>query len=128
MERSIGQWILATGLSGALAVAAGAFAAHGLERTAGETELAAFRTGALYHLLHSVALLGIAALTPLSPNGARTAGIAFVAGIVLFSGSLYFLGLTGSRALVLITPLGGLSFIAGWIVLAVTGWRLTRKT
>jgi uncharacterized membrane protein YgdD (TMEM256/DUF423 family) len=124
-------WFLLAGVSGALAVAFGAFGAHGLEGRLGPAEQNAFETGAEYHLVHSLALLAVAILTPAEQNAGRiapaAAGWFFLAGVVLFSGSLYFLGITGSRALVLVTPLGGLSLIAGWAALAWAGWRSLRR-
>lgn len=123
----LGGWMAAAGLSGMLAVAFGAFGAHGLERMAGGVDprdLAAYETGALYHLVHSAALIGIAVLARDGASLSRLAGLLFVAGIVLFSGSLYVLGITGSRALVLVTPVGGLCFILGWMFVAFAGLRL----
>ena len=100
---------------GALGVLLGAFGAHGLEsRVADPAQLAWWETAARYHLVHAVALLGVAA----HPAKPRAAGWLFVAGIAIFSGSLYTMGLTGIRWLGAITPIGGLCFIAGWIALA----------
>ncbi len=116
-------WLVLAALNGFIAVAAGAFGAHGLDGRVGERALAAFETGAQYHMYHALALLGIAWLasisnhTGITPTSVTVAGWAFLTGIILFSGSLYFYGLTESRALVLITPLGGLSFLAGWAAL-----------
>lgn len=118
------QWLIAGAANGLLAVGLGAFAAHGLEARAGERELAAFETGARYHMYHALALLAVAWVAAQAPSGyAAAAGWAFLAGILLFSGSLYVLGLTGSRALVMVTPVGGLAFMAGWLLLGVAGWR-----
>ncbi|MGD1935735.1 MAG: DUF423 domain-containing protein [Candidatus Phaeomarinobacter sp.] len=111
-------WLALAALNGFIAVAAGAFGAHGLEGRVGARALAAFETGAQYHMYHALALLGVAWLASISTHtGIIIAGWAFLTGIILFSGSLYFYGLTESRALVLITPLGGLSFLAGWAAL-----------
>ncbi len=126
-EPNLGGWLFVAGLSGALAVGFGAFGAHGLERVAEPAALAAYKTGALYHLIHSLALFGVAGLAAFDKDRARWPGRLFLVGIILFSGSLYVLGLTGSRALVLLTPVGGLCFIAGWLALALTGWRLGRS-
>lgn len=107
-------------LSGALAVALGAFAAHGLSGTIPASDLAGFETGARYHLVHALAMVAAGLLA--AHGGGRAAvagGLAFLLGTVLFSGSLYVLGLTGSRALVLVTPVGGVAFILGWILVAV---------
>lgn len=124
-----GFWLMMAGKNAFLAVAAGAFAAHGLKGRVDEVALAAFQTGADYHLAHGLALLGIAVLLHLGVKRrlVKTAGWLFLAGMLLFSGSLYFLGLTESRALVLLTPLGGLCFLAGWLVLVFAGWSWMRE-
>lgn len=122
MTESINRrWLAIAGLSGALAVTAGAFGAHGLEGAVPERDLAAFKTGAHYHLIHSAVLLGLALAHGARPRLIDYAGWVILAGIVLFSGSLYVLGVTGSRALVLVTPLGGLCFILGWGLMAYSG-------
>lgn len=112
-------WLSLAALNGFLAVAAGAFGAHGLEGKVAEKDLAAFQTGATYHMYHALALLAVAWLASRADIAAvATAGWSFIAGMVLFSGSLYFLGVTGSRALVMVTPIGGLAFLVGWAALA----------
>jgi uncharacterized membrane protein YgdD (TMEM256/DUF423 family) len=106
------------GLVGALGVAAGAFGAHGLRARVGPDLLAVWETAARYHLLHAVALLVLAAVA--RPERAPyLASALFTAGIVLFSGSLYAMTLTGARSLGAITPLGGLLLIAGWIAAGI---------
>lgn len=105
-------WLGIAAINGALAVIAGAFAAHGLQARVSAQSLSVFETGARYHMYHALAM-ALAALVP-----ARSAAAAFLAGIALFSGSLYMLALTGSRAAALITPVGGVFFIAGWVLLA----------
>ena len=116
MERT---FILIAALAGFLGVALGAFGAHGLRARLSPEMLAVFETGVRYHLVHAVALLALAGLMN-RLNGwlVTTAGWLFVAGIVLFSGSLYLLALTGVTILGAITPLGGLAFLAGWACLA----------
>ena len=110
-------------ISAALAVALGAFAAHGLCSRISADALAAFETGARYHMYHSLALLAVAwAVTRWPSAWTSAAGWLFVAGTVLFSGSLYLLAVTGVRALGAITPLGGLAFILGWLALACAAW------
>jgi uncharacterized membrane protein YgdD (TMEM256/DUF423 family) len=110
---------LGAGLAG-LAVLLGAFGAHVLEARLEPEALATFETGARYQLAHALALL-ILGLTPLRYGpGVRAAGWLFVAGCVLFSGSLYGLGLGGPRWLSMVAPLGGGSFLAGWLVLTVS--------
>lgn len=112
------------GLSGAIAVGTGAFGAHGLKARVAPDLLAVWQTGASYHLSHALALAGAAWATQRFPGTASTlAGWLFVAGTVLFSGSLYALVLTGVRALGAVTPFGGVAFIAGWLAL---GWAALR--
>ncbi len=115
-------WLLTGALNGLLAVAAGAFGAHGLEGHVSQIELAAFRTAAQYHIYHALALLAVAWRAEKYPNARpiALAGWGFNIGIVLFCGSLYVLGVTGSRALVLLTPMGGLAFMTGWAALALS--------
>lgn len=118
-------WLTIGALSGLLAVALGAFGAHGLANKVPQEQLNAFEIGARYHMYHALALLAVAWLASREPSSlVSMAGWAFLAGIVLFSGSLYVLGLTGSRALVLVTPIGGVSFMVGWICLLVAGLRV----
>lgn len=119
-------WIILGALNGFLAVAAGAFGAHGLKARLGADLLAVFETGARYHLFHALALLAVGVLTQLKPHALFTAaGWAFLCGILLFSGSLYALALSGVRVLGAITPLGGLGFLAGWALLAIGAWKLS---
>ena len=108
-----------------LAVAAGAFGAHALRERLTPDLLAVFETGARYHMYHALALIGVAWATTRWPVGLVTlAGWLFVVGIVVFSGSLYLLALTGARWLGAITPLGGLALLAGWVALALAPWRV----
>jgi len=104
-------------INAAIAVAAGAFAAHGLRDRLEARALEVFETGARYHLYHAVAMILAGILA------ARGAGWVFQAGIVLFSGSLYALALGDVRALGAITPFGGLAFLVGWLWLAWSAWR-----
>lgn len=106
-------------LLGFLTVAGGAFGAHGLEGSIPTRDLAAFDTGMRYGLIHAVAAVVALLVSQQGLAAARISGWAFIVGIVLFSGSLAFLGITGSRALVIVTPLGGLAFLAGWAFLCV---------
>ncbi|MEQ9520427.1 MAG: DUF423 domain-containing protein [Parvibaculum sp.] len=118
-------WIILGTLNGFLAVGFGAFGAHGLKARASEADLAAFSTGADYHIYHALALFAVGWMASQAPSTfVSAAGWAFTLGILLFSGSLYYLGLTGSRALVLITPMGGTAFLIGWFCLAVAAYRL----
>lgn len=105
-----------------LAVALGAFGAHALRGRLGEDLLAVFETGVRYQAYHALALLALAALEPqLSPRPAAAAAWCFALGILLFSGSLYALALTGVRRLGMVTPMGGLLFLAGWTCLVAGG-------
>jgi uncharacterized membrane protein YgdD (TMEM256/DUF423 family) len=116
-------WILGC-LLGLAAVAAGAFGAHGLRARVTPEMLAVFETGARYHMYHALALLATALAARRRPSRAwAAAGWLFVAGIVVFSGSLYLLALTGTRWLGAVTPVGGVAFLAGWAFAAVAGAR-----
>ena len=114
-------WLVVAAANGFLAVAAGAFAAHGLRAHYDAQSLSVFQTGALYHMFHALAI-GIAAL---ALRGATTNWAAwfFLIGIVLFSGSLYLLALTGVRAFGMVTPFGGVAFLAGWAALGFAAWK-----
>jgi uncharacterized membrane protein YgdD (TMEM256/DUF423 family) len=121
MERTF--FALGAALAG-IAVAAGAFGAHGLRGRLEPEMLAVFETAVRYQMYHALALLAVAWATTRWPDGgAGLAGWLFVAGIVVFSGSLYVLALSGLRWLGAVTPLGGLCFLAGWGTLAWTMWR-----
>ncbi|MBI4494642.1 MAG: DUF423 domain-containing protein [Chloroflexi bacterium] len=111
-----------------LAVAAGAFGAHGLRARLAPELLDTFETAARYHFYHALGLLAVAwavRATPAQPAQAFIvwAGWLFLAGTLLFSGSLYLLSLTGLRWLGAITPFGGLAFLLGWLSLAWAAWR-----
>ena len=109
--------------SGLVAVAAGAFGAHGLKARLSPDLLAVFETGARYQMYHALALLGAGWAAARWPGQAAAwAGWLFVLGTLVFSGSLYALALTGARWLGAVTPLGGLAFIAGWVMLAWGAW------
>jgi uncharacterized membrane protein YgdD (TMEM256/DUF423 family) len=106
-------------VAGFVAVAFGAFGAHALRNRLSADMLAVFETGVRYQMFHALALIVTAvAIARFDGWVARAAGWCFLAGIVLFSGSLYALALTGVRTLGAITPLGGLAFLAGWALLA----------
>jgi len=107
-------------------VALGAFAAHGLKGRIAPEMLAIFEVGVRYHIYHALALLAAGWACARWPGASAAAsGWLFVAGIAVFSGSLYALSLTGARWLGAITPLGGLAFLGGWLCLAWTAWRST---
>lgn len=111
-------------ISAAISVAAGAFGAHALKARLSPDLLAVFETGARYEMYHAIGLALAAWAASRFPGAAAAwAGWLFVAGTVLFSGSLYALALSGVRALGAVTPLGGVAFIAGWIALALAALR-----
>lgn len=111
-------------ISAFLAVAAGAFGAHALRARLSPDLLAVFETGARYQMYHALGLLAVAWILTRWPGPWPVrAGWLFVAGTVLFSGSLYALALSGVRWLGAVTPLGGLAFLAGWLCLAVAASR-----
>jgi uncharacterized membrane protein YgdD (TMEM256/DUF423 family) len=108
-------------LSGLVAVAAGAFGAHGLRSRLAPDLLAVFETAARYQMYHALALIAVAWATTRWPGSLVSwAGWLFTAGTLIFSGSLYALALSGLRWLGAITPLGGLCFLAGWLCLALS--------
>jgi len=109
-------------LAMALGVILGAFGAHALKARLTPEDLAIWQTGVQYHLLHGVALVGIAALWPMLDGGGTSVwGVRLImAGVIIFSTSLYLLVLTGPRWLGAITPIGGVLMISGWLLLAVS--------
>lgn len=120
----VAGWFVTGAVLCGLGVLLGAFGAHGLRDRLATDMLAVYETGVRYHLNHALGLLAVAWATSRWPNvWIGSAGWLFVAGIVLFSGSLYLLAITGIRWLGAITPLGGLCFLAGWIALAVGALR-----
>lgn len=121
--------LLLAALFGFTGVGLGAFAAHGLKGQLSAEYLAVFQTGVHYQMLHALALLALAALWQrLRGRLLTAAGVCFCVGILLFSGSLYALTLSGISALGMITPVGGLTFLAGWFCLGLAAWRLPAHT
>ena len=111
-------------ISGFVSVLAGAFGAHALRARISPEHLQAFETGARYQMYHALALLAVAWLLSRSPgNAALWAGRLFLLGTLLFSGSLYLIALTGITRFGLVTPFGGVAFLAGWICLALAAKR-----
>jgi uncharacterized membrane protein YgdD (TMEM256/DUF423 family) len=120
-------WLTTGALLGGTAVGLGAFGAHGLKTRVPADLLAVFETAARYHLIHALAIVAVAWASERFPGACVTAaGWLFLGGILLFSGSLYAMVLTGARGLGAITPLGGLALIAGWILLALAPLTGTR--
>ncbi|QJR34162.1 DUF423 domain-containing protein [Gemmatimonas groenlandica] len=117
-------FVIIGALSGAIGVAAGAFGAHALRARLEPRMLEVFETGARYQMYHAIAMLAAAWIVTRFPGSlANASGWLFLAGTVLFSGSLYAMALSGIRALGAITPLGGVCFIAGWACLALAATR-----
>ncbi len=117
-----GRRLVALGaLNALLAVALGAFGAHGLQETLPPGALQTWHTAVDYHGLHALGLILTGLLTTAAPQAVR-AGWWLLSGIVLFSGSLYLLAISGVKPLGMVTPLGGLCFLIGWGVLAWTIW------
>ncbi|MFD1773213.1 DUF423 domain-containing protein [Paenibacillus rhizophilus] len=121
MQRTFMTW---GALLAMLAVAVGAFGAHILKASLDERALAVYETGVQYHMIHALGLLivGLAAGQWGESGRLRWSGGLLLAGIVLFSGSLYALSISGIKVLGAITPLGGVCFIAGWLLFALEGW------
>lgn len=118
-------FIFCTAFFGFSGVALGAFAAHGLKARLSVEHLAVFQTGAQYQMLHALALLGVALLALQVPGRLLlAAGSLFILGILLFSGSLYLLTLLGVPRLGMITPLGGVAFLGGWLCLGLAALRM----
>lgn len=121
-------WMVLGAVNGFLAVAAGAFGAHGLKsRLTANGMLDVFETGARYHMYHALAMLAVAWMATQTPSRLVPAsGWCFLGGIVLFSGSLYALAITNVKMLGAITPFGGGLFLAGWFLLALSAFSATR--
>ena len=118
-------FIILGSLNAFLAVALGAFGAHGLQNKLTEQMLATYETGVKYHMMHALGLILIGIISRYTSGSVliNWSGWLICAGIVLFSGSLYLLSIGGIRWLGAITPLGGLSFLAGWILLAIAAFK-----
>lgn len=110
----------------ALAVILGAFGAHALRGQLDEYLMGVYEKAVFYHFVHALGLLVVSLLpriAVISPAKANTVAMLLLAGILLFSGSLYALALTGARILGAVTPLGGVAFIAAWLLLAYAAWQ-----
>ncbi|GMV98580.1 MAG: membrane protein [Phycisphaerae bacterium] len=117
-------WLLIGAVNGFLAVAAGAFGAHGLKSRVSAELLVVFETAARYQMYHALALLAVGRAAAQGPSwAAAAAGWCFLVGVVLFCGSLYVMTFTGARWLGAITPFGGTAMLIGWALLAAAAWR-----
>ena len=133
MKMKVGEvmpfFIIAGAVNAAIAVAFGAFGAHALKEKLSEHYLAVWETAVQYQMFHAIGLLAVGILMSSSLFGASTqltwAGYLLLAGIIIFSGSLYVLSLSGIGILGAITPIGGVAFIAGWIMLIIAAIKYT---
>ena len=116
------KWIITGSVSGFLAVALGAFGAHSLKGSLSPEMLEIYKTGVLYHLIHSVIItaIGLSGKEEYSKNS-----LFFAIGIILFSGSLYLYSVTGVTAFAMVTPFGGVSFLIGWLLVIITAVKKT---
>lgn len=120
------RWLLmAGGLNMFLAVASGAFGAHALKASLPPELMAVFHTGNQYHFYHALGLFAVAFAAGVFPASRliRLSGMFILAGLILFSGSLYALSLTGQRWIGMVTPFGGMAFLASWLLLAIGVWK-----
>ncbi len=117
-------WIIIAGISGFTAVAFGAFSAHELSNILPPNMMEIYKTGVLYQLVHSAVLLALALLGNKRFNLSK---IFFLAGIILFSFSLYLYSVTGSNIYAYITPLGGISFLVGWLFVIIGAFKLEKN-
>jgi len=121
------QILISAAISGMLAVALGAFGAHVLKKIITPDMLEIYKTGVQYHFYHTFALLATGILLHLKPSKSlKTAAYLFMAGIVLFSGSLYALAFTGIKVLGIITPFGGVAWLIAWLLLVIHFSKYTR--
>ena len=123
------KWTAVGALLMALAVAMGAFGAHGLQDRLDAYSLSVYEKAVFYHFIHALGILLVGVLarvTAITPAGQARVGWLLFVGIVIFSGSLYALALSGVRILGAITPVGGLAFILGWLMLAYEVLRVAR--
>jgi uncharacterized membrane protein YgdD (TMEM256/DUF423 family) len=119
--------LIIAAVSGFLSVALGAFGAHALRDKLTEAHMHIYEKAVLYQFVHTLAIFGVAILLAFSAGNAHLvrAGWFFFAGILLFSGSLYFYTMTGQKFWAMITPVGGVSFMIGWVFLFLAAWKIT---
>ncbi len=120
-------FLMIAAVSGFFAVVIGAFAAHALKQILAPEAIEVVKTGVQYQMYHALALLLVALWLSHKPTtaGLKAGGLAFILGSLLFSGSLYALALGAPRWLGPVTPLGGLCFLIGWLLVAIAAWRIT---
>jgi uncharacterized membrane protein YgdD (TMEM256/DUF423 family) len=118
------QWVMIGAISGFFAVALGAFGAHGLKDRLSEKALSIYQTAVQYQMVHALALIALGLWASQNINQeTQLVGWAFTIGIMVFSGSLYALAVTDLKFLGAITPIGGVSFLVGWIAFAFLAWK-----
>lgn len=124
------KWMMIGAILTMLSVAIGAFGAHMLKDKIGAGAIATYETGVQYHMIHALALLivGLTAGQLGSSTKLKWAARLLFAGIIIFSGSLYILSISGIKILGAITPIGGVAFIAGWLLFAMDVWQRGKKS
>lgn len=116
--------VLIAAISGLLAVALGAFGAHALKAQLEPSMMSVYQTSVQYHFWHTLALLGVGLYHQARPGRLSAwSGVLIIVGMLLFSGSLYLMSILDVRALGMITPVGGVTLMAGWLALALAVWR-----
>ncbi|WCT57278.1 DUF423 domain-containing protein [Paenibacillus kyungheensis] len=122
-------YLIIGSILGMIGVGIGAFGAHLLEPIIGAQLMQTFKTGVEYHFVHTLAIIMVAILAGVIGESSllRWAGRLFTVGVIIFSGSLYVLSITGIKVLGAITPIGGLCFIAGWFMLALVGAKYGKR-
>lgn len=126
--QNVNYFLLLAAVNGFFAVALGAFGSHGLKSRLDEYHLGIWQTAVQYHFYHAIALcvVGILWQKSVGSTWLNSCGYLFIAGIVLFCGSLYWMALGGPRWLGPVTPLGGFCFLLGWLCLAISALRLDK--
>jgi len=117
-------WIIIAGLAGFTGVTIGAFGAHGLKNIVSPESMEIYKTGVMYHLIHAVAILAIAIC---GNTKFFKSALFFLIGIILFSFSLYLYAVTQVIGFAIITPFGGVSFLVGWFLLIIEGWKNSKQ-
>lgn len=122
-------YLIIGSILGMIGVGIGAFGAHLLEPIIGAQLMQTFKTGVEYHFVHTLAIIMVAILAGVIGESSllRWAGRLFTIGVIIFSGSLYVLSITGIKVLGAITPIGGVCFIAGWLMLALVGAKYGKR-